>query len=160
MKKLLLRAFALIAAVLPLAVAEAAPKPKPPKIFGDFTPGKTFTFTVDVANTATTTGIGTPPVSSPTAPKGVPNLTVGQQVTFVIGKKGELIGPGFKIGFFNGAVGANAYINKPKKNAQPTVAAVHKDTTTNEPTAVSLTFYTFKLSKRVPTVTMTTYVLD
>jgi len=159
MKKLLLRAFALIAAVLPLSVAQAA-TPKPPAIFGDFAPGKTFTFTVTTAQTATTTGFGGSPVLSPTAPAGVPNLTVGQQVTFTIGKKGELIGPGFKIGFLSGAVGANAYINKPKKGAQPTVSSVHKNTTTNEPTAVDMTFFTFKLSKRVPTVTMTTYVLQ
>jgi len=158
MKKLLLRAFALIAAVLPLTVAQAAPQP--PKIFGDFAAGKTFTFTVTTAETATTTGFGGTPVSSPNAPAGVPNLIVGQQVTFVIGKKGELIGPGFKIGFLEGDIGANAYVNKPKKGAQPTVAAVHKDTTTNAPTAVSMNFFTFKLSKRVPTVTMTTYILQ
>lgn len=157
MKKFLLRAFALITAVLPLSVAQAAPKP--PAIFGDFSPGKTFTFTVDVANTATTTGIGTPPVSSPTAPKGVPNLVVGQEVTFVIGKKGELIGPGFKIAFFNGGVGANTYVNKPKKGAMPTVATVHKDTTTNEPLWVDMSYFTFKLAKRVPTSTMTNYIL-
>jgi hypothetical protein len=158
MKKLLLGAFALIAALLPLSVAQAAPKPPP--IFGDFAPGKTFTFTVSTAQTATTTGFGGTPVLSATAPAGVPNLTLGQQVTFTIGKKGELIGPGLKIAFFEGDVGANAYINKPKKGAQPTVAGVHKNTTTNEPTAVTMTFFTFKLSKRVPTVTMTTYILQ
>ena len=158
MKKLLLRAFALIAAVLPLSVAQAAPKP--PAVFGDFTPGKTFTFTVDIAQTTTTVGFGGNTTTSPTAPAGVPNLVAGQQVTFTIGKKGELIGPGFKIGFFRGDVGANAYINKPKKGAQPTVAAIRKNFETNEPEFVEITFYTFKLSKRVPTVTTTTYVLQ
>lgn len=159
MKKLLLRAFALIAAVLPLTVAQAA-TPKPPAVFGDFAVGKTFTFTVTTAETATTTGFGGTAVVSPTAPAGVPNLVVGQQVTFVIGKKGELTGPGIKVGFLEGAVGANAYINKPKKGAQPTVAGVHKNTTTNEPIFVTMNFFTFKLSKRVPTVTSTTYILQ
>jgi hypothetical protein len=157
MKKLLLRAFALIAAVLPLTVAEAA-APKPPTLFGDFAPGKTFTFTVSVANSSSTSGFGSPVVSTP--PAGVPNLTVGQQVTFTIGKKGELIGPGFKIGFQSGAVGSNVYANKPKKGAQPTVATVHKDTTTNEPTGVSMGFFTFKLAKRLPTVTQTYYTIN
>ncbi|MEK7951873.1 hypothetical protein [Luteolibacter soli] len=159
MKKLLLRAFALLVAVLPFTAAQAA-APKPPVLFGDYAPGKTFTFTVTTAQFATTTGFGGTPVLGTSAPAGIPNFTVGQQVTFVIGKKGELIGPGFKIGFLSGAIGANAYINKPKKGAQPTVSSVHKNTTTNEPTAVDMTFFTFKLSKRIPTVTMTTYILQ
>jgi hypothetical protein len=157
MKKLLLRAFALIAAALPLTVAEAA-TPKPPKIFGDFEVGKTFTFTVSVANSSSTTGFGSPVVSTP--PEGVPNFIVGQQVTFTIGKKGEIIGPGFKVSFVSGGVGANVYMNKPKKGAQPTAVTVHKNTTTNEPTGVSMGFFTFKLAKRVPTVTQTYYTLN
>ena len=44
MKKLLLHAFALITALLPLQLAQAAPNPPP--VFGGWSPGKTFTFTV------------------------------------------------------------------------------------------------------------------
>ncbi|MCW1886165.1 hypothetical protein OKA04_15615 [Luteolibacter flavescens] len=156
MKKLIVSALALIAAVLPMA--EAAPKPKAPKIFGDFTPGKTFTFTVTTAQTSATQGTTVLPTAP--VPKGVPAYTVGQQVTFKIGKKGELTGPGFKLGFLSGSVGANAYFNKPKKNTSPSTGAVHKNTTTNEPTAVSLSFFTFKLTKRIPYVTQTTYILQ
>jgi hypothetical protein len=74
MKKLILRAFALIAAVLSLSVAEAAPKP--PKIFGDFAVGKTFTFTVGTASTSASQGTNVIP-NAP-VPAGVPNFTVGQ----------------------------------------------------------------------------------
>jgi hypothetical protein len=156
MKTLLLRAFALIAAVLPLSVAEAAPKP--PKIFGDFPVGKTFTFTVGTAITSATEGMNVIP-NAP-VPAGVPNFTVGQQVTMTIGKKGELIGPGFKVTFVSGGVGANVYVNKPKKGAAPTAVTVHKNTTTNEPTGVSMGFFTFKLVKRVPNVSQTYYTLN
>jgi hypothetical protein len=157
MKKLLLRAFALIAAVLPLTVAEAA-TPKPPKIFGDFEVGKTFTFTVANVNSSATEGMNTIP-NAP-IPAGVPAFTVGQQVTMTIGKKGELIGPDFKVTFVSGGVGANVYVNKPKKGAQPTAVTVHKNTTTNEPTGVSMGFFTFKLVKRVPNVSQVYYTLN
>jgi len=155
MKTLLLRAFALIAAILPMA--EAAPKPKVPKVFGDFPVGKTFTFTVSNAMTSATQG--TTIIPEAPVPKGVPAFTVGQQVTFTIGKKGELIGPGFKVKFVSGAVGSNVYMNKPKQKAAPTAVTVHKDTTTNEPYAVSMGFFTFKLTKRVPYVTQTYYTV-
>ncbi|HEY1123426.1 MAG TPA: hypothetical protein VGE67_17555 [Haloferula sp.] len=160
MKKLLLRAFALIAAVLPLSVAQAAPKP--PAVFGDFTPGKTFTLTVKLATSSSITGFGPGGTTNPNAPipAGVPTFTVGQQVTFVIGKKGELIGPGFKINFQAGAADANVYVNKPKKGALPTGAAVRKDLTTHEPTFAEITFITFKLAKRVPTTNMVNYIFE
>ena len=90
----------------------------------------------------------------------MPNFTVGQQVTFTIGKKGELIGPGFKVKFVSGDIGANVYMNKPKKGAQPTAVTVHKNTTTNEPIGVSMGFFTFKLVKRVPNVSQTYYTLN
>ena len=156
MKKLLLRAFALIAAVLPLSGAEAAPKP--PKIFGDFEVGKTFTFTVGTVVSSATQG--TTVINNAPIPEKVPAFTVGQEVTITIGKKGELIGPGFKIAFQSGGLGANVYVNKPKKGASPTAATVHKDTTTNEPIGVSMGFFTFKLVKRVPNVSQVYYTLN
>jgi len=160
MKKLLLRTFALIAAVLPLSVAQAAPKP--PAKFGDFSPGKTFTFTVKTVTSVSTTGLGPGAVTNDNAPipAGVPALHVGQQVTFVIGKKGELIGPGFKIAFVSGGPGANGYANKPKKGATLTPTSVAKDLTTNEPTWVNLNFATVKIAKRVPTVNLVNYLFE
>jgi hypothetical protein len=156
MKKLLLRAFALIAAVLPLSVAEAAPKPPP--VFGGWSPGKTFTFTVDTKLSAANQ-MGQVLTNVP-VPKGVPDLQVGQQVTFTIGKKGELIGPGFKIAFQADAGSSNAFINKPKKGSPPVAAIVYKNVSTNEPFSVALNFFTFKMTNRIPTVTSVTYTLN
>ncbi|MCW1925855.1 hypothetical protein OKA05_25070 [Luteolibacter arcticus] len=158
MKKLLLRAFALVVAVLPLTVAEAAPKPKPPKIFGGFAVGETFTFTVTNKTVAATQG--TTPVVNPVVPAGVPNYTVGQQVTFTVGKKGELVAPGLKIKFLSESVVSNAYANKPKKGAQPNAAIVHKDTESGDAIGVSLAFFTVKVTKRVPNVNQVTYTLE
>lgn len=156
MKKLLLRAFALLAAVLPLSVAEAAPKP--PKVFGGFPVGKTFTFTV--SNVISSATQGTQIINPAPIPKGVPVLTNGQQVTMKIGKKGELIGPGFKIAFQADGGSSNVYVNKPKKGAQPNAAIVFKNMTTGEPTSVALSFFTFKLVKRVPNVSQVYYTIN
>lgn len=156
MKKLLLHAFALLTALLPLQMAEAAPKPPP--VFGGWSPGKTFTMRVDTVISAANQGgaiINPAPI-----PKGVPVLTVGQDVTFTIGKKGELIGPGLKIAFQADGGSSNVYVNKPKKGAQPTAATVFKNFTTGEPIGVALNFYTFKLVKRVPNVSSVTYTLN
>lgn len=156
MKKLLLHAFALLTALLPLHVAEAAPKPPP--VFGGWSPGKTFTFTVDTKlSSANQMGQILPSVP---VPKGIPDLAVGQQVTFTIGKKGELIGPGFKIAFQADGGTSNAYINKPKKGSPPVAAIVFKNPTTGEPLNVALNFYSFKMTNRIPTINSVTYTLN
>ncbi|RYD56559.1 MAG: hypothetical protein EOP83_21325 [Verrucomicrobiaceae bacterium] len=155
MKKLLLRAFALIAAVLPLSVAQAAPKP--PAVFGEFAVGKTFTFTV-VAKTVSATQ-GTNVVPNAVVPKGVPNLAVGQQVTFVIGKKGELIGPGFKADLLPAGSSVTANIYAPKKSPM-SVFTVNKNTTTHEPINVSVYIIHAKYAKRVMTTTQISYTIQ
>ena len=156
MKSMLLRAFALVTAVLPLHLAEAAPKPPP--VFGGWSPGKTFTFTVDTKlSSANQMGQVLPNVP---VPKGIPDLAVGQQVTFTIGKKGELVGPGFKIGFQADGGNSNAFINKPKKGSPPVAAIVFKEVTTGEPFSVALNFFTFKITSRIPTVNSITYTLN
>lgn len=156
MKKLLLHAFALITALLPLQLAQAAPNSPP--VFGGWSPGKTFTFTV--ANVISAANQGGVIIDPAPIPKGVPVLTVGQQVTFTIGKKGELIGPGIKIAFQADGGSANIYVNKPKKGAQPTVANVFKHFSTGEPINIAINYYTFKLLKRVPNVNSVTYTLN
>jgi hypothetical protein len=158
MKKLLLLGLTLLTALLPLQVTEAARAPKPPAVFGGWSPGKTFTFTVtNVISAANQGGVVVNPAP---IPKGVPTLTPGQQVTFTIGKKGELLGPGIKIAFQADGGSANVYVNKPKKGAQPTLANVYKNPTTGEPTSVALNYYTFKLLKRVPNVNSVLYTLN
>lgn len=158
MRTIVLQLFAICALFIPLNQAEAAKKPKAPAVFGGWAPGKTFTFTVTSKISSAT--VGTQVIDPAPIPKGVPAFAVGQQITFTIGKKGELKGPGFSIAFQADGGTANAYVNKPAKGAQPTTASVHKNMTTGEPTAVSMGFFTFKLVKRVPNVNTVYYVLQ
>ncbi|QJE98333.1 hypothetical protein [Luteolibacter luteus] len=158
MRTIVLQLFAICALFIPFHQVEAAKAPKPPAVFGQFPVGKTFTFTVTSKLSSAT--VGTQVIDPAPVPKGVPSFVVGQQVTFTIGKKGELKGPGFSILYNADGVTANTYVNKPKKGASPTVATVHKNLTTGEPTAVSLSFFTFKIAKRIPTVNTVTYVLQ
>ena len=157
MRAIVLQLFAICALFLPLDQAEAR-APKPPAVFGGFPVGKTFTFTV--TNVSSSGSVGGQIVNPAPIPKGVPVLVNGQQVTFTIGKKGELKGPGFSILFQTDGGTSNVYVNKPKKGAQPTTAIVHKNLTTGEPTGVSMAFFTFKLVKRVPNVNQVYYTLQ
>jgi hypothetical protein len=156
MKGLLFRALALVTTLLPLQMAQAAPKPPP--VFGGWSPGKTFTFTVSSVISSGTQGMQV--INPAPIPKGVPVLTPGQQVTFTIGKKGELTAPGIKIAFQADGGSANVFVNKPKKGAQPVTATVFKNPNTGEATGVALSFFTFKLTKRIPHVNSVYYTLN
>lgn len=157
MRTIVLQLFAVCALFIPLNQAEAK-APKPPAVFGGWSPGKTFTRTV--TNVTSTGTVGMQNINPAPIPKGVPVLVTGQQVTFTIGKKGELKGPGFSILFQADGGTANAYVNKPAKGAQPTTATVYKNMTSGEPTNIAMAFFTFKLVKRIPNVNMVTYTLQ
>lgn len=130
MKKLLLHAFALITALLPLHLADAAPTPVP----GGWPPGKTFTFRVTGATSYAAQIGGNVPVN---VPKGIPVFTLGQEVTFTIGKKGELITTKVKVPFGADGGTANTYNNKSPKKGN---AVVFKSFTTGEPLNASLNY--------------------
>lgn len=132
MKKLLLHAFALIIALLPVHLAEAAPKPPP--VFGGWSPGKTFTFRVTSATSYAAQIGGNVPVA---VPKGIPVFTLGQEVTFTIGKKGELITTKVKVPFGADGGSANSYNNKSPKKGN---AVVFKSFTTGEALNASLNY--------------------
>lgn len=152
MKKLLLHAFALITALLPLQLAEAAPKPPP--VFGGWSPGKTFTFTVtDVSCYTNQGGVN---VAVP-IPKGAPVFTLGQQVTFTIGKKGELVATGVKLPFSADGGTSNTYFGKPKGAAPPASGIVFKSLVSGEALNVNLDYVVVKVKKRIPSVTWVSY---
>lgn len=155
MKKLLLHAFALITALLPLHLAEAAPKP--PAIFGQFEVGKTFTLRVNTRSVAA--NVNGQIVDPAPVPKKVPDYAIGQLVTFTIGKKGELIAPGVKLGFTIDGGTANNYMGKVKPGNTPT-AIVHKNLSTGEPVGASLYFITTKRGKTGISTTQTVYTLN
>ena len=158
MRTIVLQLFAICALFIPLNQAEAKKAPKPPAVFGGWSPGKTFTFTVTSKISSATSGAQV--IDPAPIPKGVPAFVTGQQVTFTIGKKGELKGPGFSILFQADGGTANVFVNKPAKGAQPTTATVYKNTTTGEPTTVAMGFFTFKLVKRIPSVNTVYYTLQ
>ena len=157
MRTLFLQLFTICALFIPLTQVEAR-TPKPPPVFGGWSPGKTFTFTV--TNVTSTGNQGGQIINPAPIPKGVPAFVNGQQVTFTIGKKGELKGPGFSVAFQAESATANVYVNKPARGAQPTTATVNKNTTTGEPTAISMAFFSFKLVKRIPNVTQVYYTIQ
>ena len=151
MKKMLFQAFALIITLLPLHLAAAASGPSPAP--GGWPPGKTFTYRVTSVSSYTNTGGGN--VSVP-IPKGLPVYSVGQEITFTIGKKGEIIAPGVKIPFLTDGGSANTYLKNPKKGK----AIVFKSLTTGEPLSVTLDYQVFKKSKTGIGITWVTYMLN
>ena len=165
MKALLLHGLALCAMLAPLNAAEVKKKPKPPAnpvLYGGWAPGKTFTYTVSSV-TAAAKGMTGDPYPVP-VPKGIPSYTVGEQVKFTIGKKGELLAPkGLKIPFQADGITSNQYINIPTAKAPtPHFGFVLKNPSTNEPVGgVQLTFYQIKRGKGFSVTTTTvTYSLN
>lgn len=149
--------------MLPVTQAQAAPAGKSiefaGKRYGDFAPGKKFTFTVReviCAKATLTGGSRKAPV-----PQGVPKFRKGQKVKFAIGSKGELKGPGFAIKFEADGVTSNVYVNRPKKGSkiQADTASVFKDSA-NKPTAVALTFFKTKGSGFGTEIYSVYYTLD
>jgi hypothetical protein len=151
MKKLLIHAFALITALLPLQLTQAAPQP--PAVYGGFEVGKTFTYRV--TSVFSYTNQGGVNVAVP-IPKGLPVYTLGQEVTFTIGKKGELIAPGVKIPFMSDGGTSNTYLKNPKKGK----AIVFKSFSTNEPLNITLDYQVFKKSKTGSGITWVVYMFN
>lgn len=155
MKKLLLHAFALITALLPLQLT--ADTSKPPAIFGQFEVGKTFTLRVNTRSAAA--NVNGQIVNPAPIPKKVPDYAIGQLVTFTIGKKGELIAPGLKLGFTADGGTSNNYMGKVKPGNTPT-AIVYKNPTTGEPIGAALYFISTKGGRSGVSVTQVSYTLN
>jgi len=151
MKKLLLHALALITALLPLHPAAATSDPPP--LPGGWSSGKTFTFRVTSVSSYTNPGSGNVDVP---IPKGLPVYSLGQEITFTIGKMGEIIAPGVKIPFLTDGGSANTYLKNPKKGK----AIVFKSFTTGEPLSVALDYQVFKKSKTGYAITWVTYLFN
>ena len=153
MKQLALNLLAICALVLPISAAST------PASFGGFTKGQQFTFRVNEKTSASSVnGVINPQAP---VPKGIPNFSVGQSVTFVIGSKGELTGPGFKIPFKADGGSSNVYATLPsRKNPTPNSAIVFKNMSTQAPLGTALTFYMFGVKARVVTVYTVTYTLN
>lgn len=136
MKKLLLPLTACFATLLPLAPLQAA-SPADVKLYGGFAPGKEFTF--KVTNVTCAKGTLTGGTVKASVPSGIPKFRKGQNVTFKIGSKGQLTGPGFSTSYLSGGAVSNAYADAQSGMTLPDTAIVFKSSKT-KPNGVNLTF--------------------
>ncbi len=156
MKKLLLQSIVCATALLPFTQAQAA-DPAGAKRYGDFLPGKTFSFKVTNVTSAKA-GVTGGTVKAP-VPSGIPKFTKGQKVTFTIGAKGELKGPGFSTSFSTGSITSNAYVDKQSGTTLPDQAIVFKNYK-KQPEGVNLTFNKVNISGFSTSVHLVNYTLE
>lgn len=104
--KISLSILAVIGMLLPVSSLEAAPAGKK---FGGFTAGKKFTLTVTEKKSTRTKGDDV--TKNAKVPKDIPNFSKGETITFTVGKKGQLKGPGFSIVYRESEDGENYYAN-------------------------------------------------
>ena len=123
------------AALLPLSQAQAA-SPAGRNYYG-LAPGKTFSLKVSnvVATKATLTGAVKTKV-----PTGIPKYAKGQTITFTIGSRGELKGPGFTTAFKSATARDSLYLEKQVGSNLPDGAVVRKDSKL-KPVFTELVFY-------------------
>ena len=149
----------LLLIVLSVVFIQAA-KAAPILFYGGFATNQTFSFTLkEIRTEANQGGVVTHDVG---IPNGIPIYTFGQPVTFKIGKKGSLTGPGFSfkfvgdVGFFNVYLGGKITRGNPAMHE----ASVFK-TTTNLPTGVAITFRKLiKVRRQAPVVVSVTYIFE
>ena len=153
MKKLLLQLIVCATALLPFTQAQAAGA----KRYGDFLPGKTFSLKVTNVTSAKASVTGGT-VKSP-IPSGIPKFKKGQKVTFTIGAKGELKGPGFSTTFSTGSITSNSYVDKQSGNTLPDQAIVFKNFK-KQPEGVNLTFNKVNISGFSSTVHLVNYTFE
>lgn len=162
MKHLLLKSIACAAVLLPLGTLQA-------KTFGDFAPGKTFTYKVKQKITAKS--VGTKITKGVPVPAGVPSFVPGQRIKFTIGAQGQLnmvkldakgkpVGASYSIPFKSDGGTSNVY-NKviTGRSNKADTGTVFKDSV-NEPTGVALNFVRTTYAGFNSTVTTVTYTLN
>jgi hypothetical protein len=149
MKKLLLKAVAVCALLLPLQTVDA-------KTFGQTKSGQKFKMTVTDKISASA-GISGNDTNAP-VPKGIPNFKKGQKVTFKISKKGAITAKGMSIAFLNGDNGLNNYFQRVNNTDGGNVGVLEFDASTKKPNRLVLNFVKRSgsgLSSKVNTVTYT-----
>jgi hypothetical protein len=152
MKKLLLKAVAVCALLLPLQTVDA-------KTFGTFKPKMTFTLEVTEKISGQVDLSGK--VIKPGTVDGVPNYKKGDKIKFKIGKKGQLTGPdGLSLPFKQDAGTANVYFIPPSRdNPSGDIGQVYKNAK-NKPIAASLTFFKVTIKNNFPTTQTVVYSLE
>lgn len=147
MRILLLQLIALVALFAPVCSAETR-APRPPTVVGDFIAGSSFSLPLVFMNCSASAFGQNPEPAVP--PKGVPAFAPGQTIRFKIGKKGQLIGPGFKISFHSESPGSNTYVGlATRKVPNPPAAVVFKDGA-GRPIGVGIQFILVKRIDQIP----------
>ncbi len=155
MKKLLFPLLAGFAALVPFTPLQASDDIK---TFGGFPAGKTFTMTVTERSSYRTEG--DEGKKNVRIPEGFVKFKKGQRVEFVIGKNGQLKGPGFSIRFQSEEDQVNLYSNNPSLDSPEGESAAVSKTRKDKPTVVRLTFYQLKFSGLTPITNTVTYKLE
>ena len=155
MKKLLFPILAAGAALLPVSSLRAA---DPSTTYGGFTPGQTFTMTVTNATSVRTKG--TDADRNVPVPDAWPDLKEGDSLEFVIGKNGQLTGPGFSITYKSEKERINFYSNNPSFSSPRGESAVITKNYLDKPNVVRLTFFKLHFSGFIPITNTVTYKLE
>ncbi|GAA5124993.1 hypothetical protein JIN84_13450 [Luteolibacter yonseiensis] len=137
--------------LLPAATLDAAPASKK---FGGFSSGQKFTLTVTEKKSVRTKGDDVK--KNAAVPKDIPNFSKGENVTFTIGKKGQLKGPGFSIVYRETEDNENFYANT---GSNGEVASVEKGKKGNAKEA-TLIFYKLSFSGVRPVTHTVKYELE
>lgn len=153
MKNLLLPILA--ASLVPLVSAHAAPG----KTYGGFAPKKKFVLVVVDRESVRTEGFSVK--RNAKIPKGIPKFSIGDNVTFKIGLKGNLLIDESRIKFREGTDRVNYYSNKaPSESEEGNVATVRKGPKGKNATSAEITFYTYKTEGFTLITNRVTYKLD
>lgn len=126
--------------------------------FGGFAAGKTFTMTVTERESYKTKGDNAD--QNVPVPDDMVNFKKGQRVTFVIGRNGQLKGPGFSIRYETEQDQVNTYSNNPSVNSPEGKSAAVSKTPRDKPKVVRLTFYRVKFSGNTPITNTVTYKME
>lgn len=148
--KSLIKLIVCAAALLPLARVQAGTN------YYDLKPG--VTYTLKVGTVVSTKSALTGATSEVAIPSGIPKFKKTQKVTFTIGSKGELKGPGFTIPLKKAAAGTSVYMVKPTGTNLPNSAAVK--TINKKVTYTQLAFYKLSGSGFNTTTYQVVYLLQ
>ena len=151
MKKLLLKAVAVCALLLPLQTVDA-------KTFGLTKSGQKFKMTVTEKISAQA-GLGGNDPDAP-VPKGIPNFKMNQKVTFKISKKGAITAKGMSIAFLSADSTLNNYFQRVGKADGGNVGTLEFDAATKKPSRLILNFVKNSGTGLNATVNTVTYTFN
>ena len=147
---------ALCGVMLPFTSLQAAGPPG--KTYGGFTAAQTFTLTVTDRDSVRTRGFRVDEGVS--VPSGMPDFKDGQKVTFRIGNKGQLTGPGFTIKFQEEEGNVNVYASEVSSNSNSGRAATVTKGKSDRAKKATLVFFKFSFDGIVPTTHTVKYQLE